>query len=402
MTAEYNKTMRVIFFLSLIIITIGREPIVTKTQFSELLSNLLKNIPHDQNFTFQNTREMKQFLISLYDNEYNSNCKCGKRNLFPRNIKRIVAGYEAHPNEFPWQAQILYYDQDRGKYVHTCGGTLISSKWVLTAEHCFRHPISDQKRNATSYQVILGEHNRKLVEGYEKWFNITKVISHPSYQSSAKTIIYDFTLGELNEKVVFTKAFSPACLPSNDNDQFVNEKVIASGWGRVFQDGPIPEVLNFAELKVLNNSECGSNVEIDHYHLCASGSNKYGDLSDTCEGDSGGPLVANINGRWTLIGVVSYGINCSEPSYPGVYARVSSVLDWIYHETKLDACDYTAIWTEWLAWSSYTKQGAGGERIRIRGCDGESHSCMGDSIETDFYQIENQGEKSPFIYDVIS
>ena len=42
-----------------------------------------------------------------------------------------------------------------------------------------------------------------------------------------------------------------------------------------------------------------------------------------------GPLTYDDNGRSTLVGVVSFGIGCAQKDFPGVYSRVSSVLEWI-------------------------------------------------------------------------
>merc|ERR1712083_895887 len=47
------------------------------------------------------------------------------------------------------------------------------------------------------------------------------------------------------------------------------------------------------------------------------------------QGDSGGPFICRDNGKAVLTGVVSFGIGCAWADYPGVYARVTAVLDWV-------------------------------------------------------------------------
>ena len=72
-----------------------------------------------------------------------------------------------------------------------------------------------------------------------------------------------------------------------------------------------------------------------------------GGQKDACAGDSGGPFVCRIGSAWVLSGVVSWGYGCARPGSPGVYAKVSVMLDFVKQHTglepdinlKMDGCE---------------------------------------------------------------
>ena len=70
-----------------------------------------------------------------------------------------------------------------------------------------------------------------------------------------------------------------------------------------------------------------ANHRLNTYFICAS---TYGE-KDSCQGDSGGPLsIQRADGRYTLAGIVSWGIGCTGGGY---YTKVSEFVDWIkYHK----------------------------------------------------------------------
>ena len=96
-----------------------------------------------------------------------------------------------------------------------------------------------------------------------------------------------------------------------------------------FLGGSSPNNLHYVRVPAITNSACNSQYggSITDSMLCAGYPNVGG--KDACQGDSGGPYVCNDNGNAVIAGVVSWGIGCALPTHPGVYARVTTVLDWI-------------------------------------------------------------------------
>ncbi|KAL7432670.1 hypothetical protein ACHAXM_003955 [Skeletonema potamos] len=88
------------------------------------------------------------------------------------------------------------------------------------------------------------------------------------------------------------------------------------------------------EVNVVSNEECAQTSlkgMITDNMLCAADIGE-----DSCQGDSGGPLVIkgkDVHGSDDVqVGVVSWGVGCAHPDFPGVYSRVSSAFEWIRQE----------------------------------------------------------------------
>jgi len=71
--------------------------------------------------------------------------------------------------------------------------------------------------------------------------------------------------------------------------------------------------------------------QVDQSMFIANGDDMYGDgtVTDSCQGDSGGPLFWIQNQSCFLLGIISWGIGCGDPLSPGVYSRLSNMMEWI-------------------------------------------------------------------------
>ncbi|XP_072747963.1 trypsin-1 isoform X2 [Anoplolepis gracilipes] len=247
-------------------------------------------------------------------------CTCGLTNKH----NRIVGGVQTVVNQYPWMALLMY----RGQFY--CGGTVINSRYVMTAAHCI------DRFDGSKLTVRILEHNWNLTsESKTQDFKVEKTIKHSGYS----TINYDndIALIKLRDPIRFQGPMRPACLPE-PGKTFAGEKGIVTGWGATKEGGSVSTYLQEVEVPIISNAECRATKypsrKITDNMLCA-GYIQGG--KDSCQGDSGGPLHIEKNGVYYVIGVVSWGEGCAQPGYPGVYCRGNRYLTWIAYNTK-DSC----------------------------------------------------------------
>ncbi|XP_016908556.1 trypsin-1-like [Apis cerana] len=247
-------------------------------------------------------------------------CKCGLTNV----QRRIVGGVETQVNQYPWMVLLMY----RGRFY--CGGSVISSFYVVTAAHC----VDRFDSNLISVRIL--EHDRNsTTEAKTQEFRVDKVIKHGGY--STYNYNNDIALIKLKDAIRFEGKMRPVCLPERAKT-FAGLNGTVTGWGATAESGAISQTLQEVTVPILSNAECRASKypsqRITDNMLCAG----YQEGSkDSCQGDSGGPLhVVNMD-TYQIVGVVSWGEGCARPGYPGVYTRVNRYLSWISRNTE-DSC----------------------------------------------------------------
>uniref|UniRef100_A0AAY4B7E7 pancreatic elastase II n=1 Tax=Denticeps clupeoides TaxID=299321 RepID=A0AAY4B7E7_9TELE len=258
---------------------------------------------------------MEYALIIAYYYAYS----CGLP-TFPPIVTRVVGGEDARPHSWPWQISLQY--TRNGQWYHTCGGTLISPEWVLTAAHCIS--------NTNTYRVFLGKHNLEETEEGSVAIAAGNIIVHEKW--NPLFIRNDIALIKLETPVPVSDTVTPACLPEPEFILPHDESCYVTGWGRIKTGGPLAENLQQALLPVVDHATCtkpdwwGSQVK--ETMVCAGGDG----VVSGCNGDSGGPLnCVNRDGAWEVHGIVSFGsgLSCNFPKKPTVFTRVSAYMDWI-------------------------------------------------------------------------
>jgi len=240
----------------------------------------------------------------------------------PTNGTKIIGGTEISIRFFPWQVAIS------AQSTHMCGGSILSPTKILSAAHCYASYTQAQLLKFLRVRAGSSSHNER---GTVR--EVIRVVLHPDFNAPTR-MNNDIAVLILKSKLDYGPKIQAIALPRAGDRVPDKVELKVSGWGRTrntADSGPAKR-LNFVVVRSIDQATCANAFKNLQKHkftdrmFCAGILNVGG--KDACQGDSGGPIVRPLSPP-VLVGVVSWGIECADKRYPGVYALVSLFIDWI-------------------------------------------------------------------------
>ena len=157
---------------------------------------------------------------------------------------RIVGGKQAAETEFPWHCALI---SKSGKF-YGCSATLLSCDPVIlvTAAHCFPKlnvlgiTVNLRKPHAVACgKYKISDSGPVPVDENEQRLNISKIITHPSYDGRLFT--NDIAILKVDGNFKCKKrVLYPACFPSKKQYSYIDwTATTVSGWGTQAEGGKV-------------------------------------------------------------------------------------------------------------------------------------------------------------------
>merc|ERR1719354_41757 len=274
--------------------------------------------------------------------------------LLTRVEPQVKKGRDAREREIPYQVSLKYHEgrsllaRNQLKFGQEifCGGSLINTRWVMSAAHCLQieHVFVDAYE-VTTGSVHAQEHgsddNRKIA--YSRKFFV-----HEGFRQRKQMWAEDrsdLSLLFLDREVPYDDWIRPAVLGHFESDPGIGWNCRTSGWGscRLVEGRQLkPDVLQVGEdMSVVDGRLCHVYEAFNDRNyknmFCYADVDSTSEFQSSCVGDSGGPVACrrSKSARFDNLvhGVVSSGgfefHAAGGVGQPCVAAKPSAHVQWI-------------------------------------------------------------------------
>lgn len=231
-------------------------------------------------YTVSNTPTIRPVVSNEFEGSIVDPNDCGQQEY---TSGRIVGGIEAPNGNWPWMAAIFLHGPKRTEF--WCGGSLIGTKYILTAAHCTR----DSKQRpfaARQFTVRLGDIDLSTDSepSAPVTFKVKEVRAHPQF--SRVGFYNDIAILVLEQPVRKSKYVIPVCLPQpalTTKERLSGRRATVIGFGTTYYGGKESPNLRQANLPIWRNEDCNRAYfqPITDNFLCAGYSE--GNV-DACQG----------------------------------------------------------------------------------------------------------------------
>lgn len=233
--------------------------------------------------------------------------KSKQRGLLSPTLPKVIGGNPTPRNVYPWFTDL-----------GGCGGVLISPTFVLTAAHCWMLILPNQRIKVGHLCSAADNCGQK-----SETITVYGTYIHPDYTWLSNSPSNDLMLVQLNQR----SSIQPVKFDLGDvsPNYKSGKKLWTIGIGVIDSNtNLLASILKHAEIEYMPSDQCNTRYvdKITPSMMCAGFPGR-----DACQGDSGGPLYDQEND--VLVGITSWGYECADAFYPGVYARIADQADWI-------------------------------------------------------------------------
>ena len=247
------------------------------------------------------------------------------------------------------------------KHSPSCGGTLVASKFVITAAHCtYRKNTKgkiDKKYQPSELKVNVGEHNyrTKGETTLERLgLRLLKIHRHNNFKQvigakSATGSGWDIAILELKNELPLG-TYTPACLPKlSDTSKFYGKTITVAGWGKDHEvPDSYPSTPKEVQLKIATSTDASDSCEYKGSKLMAKIPSMICSVSTLargkghCAGDSGGPGTFVQKDQHVLMGVASATSKTLEAIDIEIY-RPQNQITGVAGQRGTEICGYDSI-----------------------------------------------------------